>query len=135
LVLVTVRAGHSVVTRQRAQNYGAEGAQAMRTIPGNTRMWSPSASGGLSLLEERAGVDGEGDARDAAGLVGRQEQHRVADVDGLHPRDGQRVDRLEDRGRRLPRGVRVVRLEQAPDLLVLDHDRVDQRRVDAVDPD
>ena len=74
------------------------------------------------LLDEGAGVDREGDAGDVAGLVGGEEQHGVADVDGLDPGDGQRVDRLEDRRRRLAARVRVGGVEHAPRLLVLDHD-------------
>ena len=49
------------------------------------------------LFQEAAGVDGQCDAGDVAGLVGGEEQHRVADVDGLHPRDRQEVERLADR--------------------------------------
>src|SRR5277367_3157843 len=37
------------------------------------------------LLDHRAGVDRERHAGDVPGLVGREEQDRVADVDRLHP--------------------------------------------------
>src|SRR6202034_3929472 len=47
------------------------------------------------LLEGRAGVDRQRDPGDVTGLVGGQEQYRVADVCGLHPRDRQHVERLE----------------------------------------
>src|ERR1700744_881831 len=70
----------------------------------------------LLLLDERAGVDRKGHAGDGPGLVGGEDQDRVADVDRLHPRDRQRVERLERRRGRLPARVRVSRVEQAPDL-------------------
>src|ERR1700733_16076623 len=88
----------------------------------------------FSLLDHRAGVDGQRHAGDVAGLVGGEEQDRVADVDRLHPGDVERVERLERRLRGFHRRVRVGGIEQAPHFLVLDHDRVHPGRVNAVDP-
>src|ERR1700758_5127907 len=95
----------------------------------------PAMMSWFSLLDHRAGVDREGHAGDVPGLVGGEEKDRVADVDGLHPGDVERVERPERGLRRLPGRVRVGRVEQAPHFLVLDHDRVHPGRVNAVDPD
>src|ERR1700739_3549032 len=44
-----------------------------------------------SLLVGEAGVDGQRDAGDVAGVVGDQPDDRVRDVDRLHHRDRERV--------------------------------------------
>jgi hypothetical protein len=55
-----------------------------------------------------AGVDGQGDSGDVAGLVGGEEQHGVGDVHPLDPGDGKRVERLKYRFDFLPGDVVVA---------------------------
>src|SRR5260370_33095823 len=66
------------------------------------------------LLDEGAGVDGKRDAGDVPRRVGGEEEHRVADVDGLHPRDRQRVELLEHRPRGFSRRLRGGRVGLRP---------------------
>ena len=56
----------------------------MGTVPGNTRMWSPSASVGLSLLEKGAGVEFEAAvAGESAGMT-RSVPYRVIGLWSVH---------------------------------------------------
>src|SRR4028118_1881537 len=87
-VTVEVTAG----SRWSASCVCAHGAQG---VTPTTR----TADGSRPLLDEGAGVDGEGHAGDVAGLVAGEEEHRVADVDRLDSRHGERVERHEARGR------------------------------------
>src|ERR1700753_405572 len=71
----------------------------------------------FSLLDHRAGVDGQRHAGDVPGLVGGENQDSVPEVHRLHPGDVERVERLERGHRRLPGRVGVGRVEQAPHFL------------------
>src|ERR1700722_13790447 len=95
----------------------------------------PGPATGAGLLEDGTGAPRQRHAGDVAALVGGEEQHRVADVDRLHPRDRQRVDRLRGRGEVCLGRVLKVRAEQPVGGLVLDHVGVDLGWVDTVHPD
>src|ERR1700689_1128703 len=84
------------------------------------------------LLDDGAGVHRQRHPGDVAALVGGEEQHRVADVDRLHPRDRQRVDRLRGGREVFPGRVLEVRAEQPVGGLVLDHRGVHLGGMDAV---
>ena len=71
-----------------------------------------SVLGGASF-DGCAGVDGQGDAGDVAGLVGGEEQHGVGDVHRLDPGDGKRVEGLEYRLDFLPGQQGEITREQA----------------------
>jgi hypothetical protein len=60
------------------------------------------------LLEAAARVDRQGHTGDVARLVGGEEEHRVADVDGLDPGDGQGMEQVADR--RHVVGARVLQI-------------------------
>src|ERR1700760_722929 len=77
----------------------------------------------LEVLDDLTGVDADLAARDVAGLVGGQPEHRVGDVARVEPGDRQGVHRREAGRQRLarPLGLGEVRAEQRVGLRVLDH--------------
>ena len=58
---------------------------------------------GLQLMDTQAGVDLGLRSVHPSGLVGNQEQHRIADVDRLDGRRGRRIDEGVEMGRAAPR--------------------------------
>src|SRR6201997_2289078 len=86
-----------------------------------------------TLFQAATRIDRQGDTRDVARLVGGEEQHRVADVNRVHPWGGQHVEHLTDRGHVVGTRVLQIRPEQLPGALVHDHRGADMRGVDGVD--
>src|SRR6516164_4572334 len=86
-------------------------------------------------LQVSAGVHPQLHAGDVAGLVGGEEQHRVADVHWLDPRDRHGLLDVERGGGVFLGRVLQVRPEGLVHRVALQHVRVDVGRVDDVGPD